>query len=140
MVKDTGCYAFSDEHITHIHINYWDKTKIGSQAQNSCKNKIDLFIFARFDNELNDSTLAYAGPRYINTETSRPIVGLVNINRNVDYSKINSKEYLQSIFIHEFTHILGFLGDYFIKYYHIAFTAKDQFNITRIYINSTKVV
>ena len=145
-VKFTYCYNFRDDDIKEISINYWDKTKIGDEANNnsitSCTNDIDLFIFARLgkDNELSNSTLASAGPKYIDQETGRPIIGIVNINRNVDYSKINSKEYFQSIIIHEFTHILGFLGSFFKDIYHNVFTSIDKFNITRAYINSTKVV
>ena len=145
-VKETGCYYFKDEDMKDIDIHYWDKTKIGTEAFNNsittCSNNIDLFIFARFGkgNELSNLTLAKAGAKYLDFETGRPIIGLVNINRNVDYSKINSKEYFQSIIIHEFTHILGFSGYFFTNFYHNAFTTIDKFNITRTYINSTKVV
>ena len=74
--KETGCYTFTDEDITDIDINYWDKNKIGNNSIDSCSNDIDLFIYARFgkDNELSDSTLASAGPRYLDIETGRPIV------------------------------------------------------------------
>ena len=144
-VKETGCYYFTDEDIKHIGINFWDKTKIGNEAINkslsSCIIDIDLFIFSRFskDNELSNTSLAIGGPRYLAPETGRPLIGIVIINRIVDYSKINSK-YFQSIIIHEFTHILGFLGYFFKDIYHNVFTKINQFNITKAFINSTKVI
>ena len=59
------------------------------------------------------TTLANAGARYTFPDTKQPLIGVVNINTKVDYSKIKSKEYFQSIIIHEFTHILGFLDSVF---------------------------
>ena len=146
-VKTQGCYYFTDEQIKSIFINNWDKTLIGDDAYKNhsittCTLDIDLFIFARFgeDGELGSSTLASAGARCLEPGTKRPILGIVNINRFVDYSKINSREYFQSIIIHEFTHILGFAGSFFENYFHNVFKKPDKYNITRIYINSTKVV
>ena len=145
-VKNSKCYSLTDEQITNININYWDKNKIGSEAKkqniNTCTNDIDLIIFARFgtDNELSYSTLASAKPLYLDVTTKRSIVGIITLNKFFDYLKINSKEFLQSLFIHEITHVLGFLKTYFYNVYHNVFTALDQYNITRTYINSTKVV
>ena len=113
-VEDTGRgYTFKDEQITGIKIPDWNKTMIGTNATgNSQELGIDLFIFGRFDHQMDPYTLANAGPRYSDSISHRPIIGVVNINTNVNYSKINSKDYFQSIIIHEFTHILGFLKSY----------------------------
>ena len=145
-VKNPKCYTLSDNQIMNIDINYWDKTKIGSDARkkniSTCTNDIDLIVFTRFgkENELSSSILASAKARYLDVTTRRSIVGVITINKLYDYSKINSKEFLQSLIMHEITHILGFSRNYFNEIYHNVFTAIDKYNITRTYINSTKVV
>ena len=67
-------------------------------------------------------------------------MSLLNINREVDYSKQNSLEYFESIIIHEFTHILGFSNNYFTNYFHNYFTKTDSNGVQRAYINSEKVI
>ena len=134
-------YSFSDKEIKDIKIEDWNKTIVGSTANDNMKNLgIDLIIFGRIDDKMDNQTLASAGPKYSVEETGQPLIGLVNINANVNYSKINSKEYFQSIVIHELTHILGFLSSYFTKYYHNIFNRTDENGIMRFYINSSKVL
>ena len=141
-VEDTGRgFKFTDSDIERIEIPDWNKTMIGTNAiGNSQELGIDLFILGRFDNEMDPHTLATAGPSYSDGSSHRPIVGVVNINSNVNYSLIHSKEYFQSIIIHEFTHILGFLQGYFTNYYHNIFNRTDEYGLVRYYINSSKVL
>ena len=70
----------------------------------------DLLIFPRIANEdeLDKSVLANASPLELEYKTKRPNIGLVNINPNIDFSLGNSIDFLESILLHEFTHILGF--------------------------------
>ena len=87
-------YTFSDEQITNLYIEDWNKTMIGTNAIGDTYTLgIDLFIFGRFDDEMENTTLANAGARYMVEETGQPLIGVVNININVNYSKINSQEY-----------------------------------------------
>ena len=124
--KPKYSYIFTDDDIMEISIDDWNKTMIGSNAMGDMTSLgIDLIIFGKFDDEMGDSTLASAGPFYMDPDTARPLVGIIYINTRVNYSKINSEEYFQSIIIHEFTHILGFLGGYFESYYHNIFTKID---------------
>ena len=142
-VRIAGCYIFTDQHIKRISINYWDKTKFGTEAAiqgiSTCTLDIDLIIFAKIE-QFDPSTLALGAAQYVETNTRRPVVGLLYINSLVDYSKINSKEYFQSIIIHELTHVLGFSGTFFENVYHNIFKATDKFNINRTYLNSSKVI
>ena len=134
-------FSFTDKNIYDILINDWNKTMVGTNAiGNMAELGIDLIIFGRFDDKMDEYTLASAGPRYMVKETNQPLIGVVNINTNVNYSKIHSKEYFQSIIIHEFTHILGFLQFYFQEYFHIIFIKVDEYGLTRYYINSEKVL
>ena len=133
--------TFTDEEILNINITDWNKSMIGSHSMDNPLNLgIDLFIFGRFDENMEKSTLASAGARYTDSETKQPLVGVVNINTKVNYSKINSKDYFQSIIIHEFTHILGFLKGYFTDHYNNIFNRTDENGLVRYYINSPKVL
>ena len=134
-------YSFTDEEIKKIEINYWNKTVIGSGATNNIKTLgIDLIIFGRFNESMDESTLASAGMKYYVNETGQPLVGVININLKANYSKINSKNYFESIVLHEFTHILGFSQDQLKTFTHNIFNKVDKYGINRSYINSSKVL
>ena len=136
-------YIFYDEQLKDIHINYWNTSKIGNTSKNGFSEQgIDFMLFVRFGNksEMGDSVLASAGARYLERDTGQPLIGIVNINRDVDYSKNNSLNYFESIIIHEFTHALGFANNFFTKYFHNIFKKIDDSGIERVYINSSKVV
>jgi len=136
-------WGFYDEQIERISINKWNKSLIGNETSKGMIDlDIDLFIFARFDDKehMGELTLASAGARYLEPGNGKPLIGVVNINREVDYSKENSLQYFEGIIIHEFTHILGFSNNYFTNYFHNVFSKVDDFRINRTYINSTKVV
>jgi hypothetical protein len=83
-------YSFTDEEIKNIKIDDWNKTMIGNNSIGNSKTlDIDLFIFGRVDNQMNPLHLASAGPRYLVQETGQPLVGVVNINTNVN-TQINN--------------------------------------------------
>ena len=65
---------------------------------------------------MEEEILASSYSPIIDSKTGHSIVGIVYINKNVDYSQENAQEYFQSIIIHEFTHILGFNPDHFYYY------------------------
>ena len=133
-------YKCNDDKITDFYIKNWNKTMIGTNAISDSKSLgIDLFIFGRFDKELDDSIIASASIIDWDKDGNRPIMGVVIINPNIDYSKINSQEYFQSIMLHELTHILGFNGPYFQYFIH-NFNKKDVNGTTRYYINSQRVL
>ena len=139
-------YYFTDEQIISLSIQKWDNSKIGNNAKSEEKgffeNDIDLYIFARFGNnsEMGESTLASAGARFLDQDTGRPLIGVVNINKDVDYSKTNSQQYFEGIIIHEFTHILGFSNHFFKDIFKNILIKEDEFGIQRAYINSSKVL
>ena len=108
-------YFLSDDDIINkFEIFNWDKTKIGDEMikQNKIFGSlgIDLYIFVKIRNitELGENTLAAAVPIYIDDDTVQLSIGMVFINRDVDYSKKHSLKYFENIIIHEFTNILGF--------------------------------
>ena len=145
-VKSTSNHYFYDYQITQLDINNWDKTKIGSEL---AKQKIgmedlgiDLYIFAKFEDkaEIGENIYARAGAYYLDPLTDQPLIGIVEINKDMDFSKKNSLQFLEGIMLHEFTHILGFDNYYFTEVYHNYFTKKDAYGIERAYINSPKVV
>ena len=134
-------YTFTDQQILNINISDWNKSMIGSNALGGLYTLgIDLVIFGRFDDQMEESTLANAGARYVVPSTRQPLIGVVNINTRVNYSKINSQDYFQSIIIHEFTHILGFSNHYFTNVFNNTFSKTDEYGIIRSFINSSKVL
>ena len=90
-------YLVNDEDILNLGINNWNKTIIGSDNKYGFISfGIDLVIFASFKNktELGENTLANAGAIFFASEEDgkRPIAGIVNINREVDYTKSKAKQ------------------------------------------------
>ena len=107
----------------------------------------DLVIFPRLadEGELPDLTLANAGAIELDIITSRPVIGIVNINRNLDFSIVNSIDYLESILLHEFTHILGF--SYSLFYYFpgginetVFYKNDKRLRLNRTYVKTKKLV
>ena len=107
----------------------------------------DLVIFPRMgiESEFSDSTLATAVAIEIDQTIFRPIFGIVNINPNIDFSVGNSDKYLESILLHEFTHILGFASSLF--YYFpgrlnqtIFFREDKRLGLNRTYLKTKKLV
>ena len=120
-------YTFTDDQIKNLKIDDWNKTMFGTGAEGDMVSKdIDLIIFGRFDDQMSESTLASAGPRFVDQANGRPIVGVVNINSKIEYSQLNSEYALSTTLLHEFTHILGFLKDYFEEQYHNIFNKTDE--------------
>ena len=142
----TKNYKITDDQILNIGIKNWNKAIIGTDACN--KNRtfltlgIDLVIFIRFEDEevFGVGNLASASPYYIDSNDGHPLIGLTIINKDANFTKIKSKEYFESIIIHEFTHILGFSNYYFTTLFKNIFSKEDKHGILRFYINSTKVV
>jgi hypothetical protein len=72
------------------------------------------------ENNSSESYVAYCGPAIIDTLTLRPIMGLMSWNMN--YTDLKSltdssfEGYVEAA-IHEITHGLGFIDEYFSKFY-----------------------
>ena len=121
--QDLDINLGDDELFDILGINYWDKEKFGTEPYEKgitlFSLDIDLVIFGKFE-EMEEGVLAAATPAFINRVTGQPLVGMVYINKNVSYlSNINFQEYLQSIILHEFTHVLGFTQFIFQEYFDI---------------------
>ena len=132
-----------DEDLTDLEITKWDKTKFGDDAFTNNRVSlnsldIDLVIVGKIY-EVDPLILASAGARKLN-DLYRPFLGIVYINKNVDYSMGKMKEYLDTTMIHEFTHILGFEHNFFVNYYKNIYYEKDSLGVERAYINSAKVL
>ena len=139
-------YNFFDSDLRFFNINYWEKEKFGDDARNKnislLSMEIDLVIFSRFENLGNleeGGTLATAGPIFIVNETHQPIAGRVNINPEINFSKKGIKEYLNSLLIHELTHVLGFSDSYF-NYFNFNFSKIDKYGIKRFYLKSPQLI
>ena len=145
-VKQVKNYVFSDKDLTDINITKWDPSLIGNETIKRDIGMydlgIDLYLFVRFKdkNEMGENVLASAGAYYVDPSSYQPLLGIVNINREVDYSKINSLRYLEGILVHELTHVLGFSNYYFVKIMKSCYQATDSNGIKKYYINSIKLL
>jgi len=139
-------YKFIDEQILLIGIKNWNKTIIGTDAFNRNRTfltyNIDLIIFVRFgeEGELGAGEFASVIPHYIDSNDGHPLIGVAILNKDANFTKIKSKEYFESIIIHQITHFLGFSEYYFRNFFKNVFSKEDKYGILRFYINSTRVV
>ena len=146
-VKPSLCHILSATVYDNLGIKYWDKKKFGvnekTQEFTLCNSNIDLLIVPKLNNSVEiggNDILAKASPIVLNPTNGQPLLGIVYINREIDYSKKNAKDYFKSIIIHEFTHVLGFNNYFFENITHNFFSQKDKYGVNRSYINSTKVL
>ena len=141
-------YAYSvyTEDLIYMGISYWDDSKFGDRAAlkgiTTYSLNIDLVIFGRFAGieELGEYTLASASTIFSDIESGQPVVGLININKDLDYSKVHSQEYFESIVLHEITHVLGFDIYFFTYLFNNILIQKDKYGIEHYYVNSPKVI
>ena len=132
-------YKFSSDDLEQLNIEVYDETKFGEDSPGLKAQGIHLVIFGMLT-DLGTGTLATASARGFQVDDGQPYVGVVKINKNINYSLPHSEEYFQSILVHEFTHILGFSKNFFEKYYKNIYYKEDQYGIMRAYLNSPKVL
>ena len=107
-------YKFIDEQIILMGIKSWNKTIIGTNAfirnRSFVTYDIDMIIFVRFgeEGELEEGQLASVIPHYVDSSDGHPLIGIATLNKDANYTKIKSKEYFESIIMHQITHFLGF--------------------------------
>ena len=139
----TDGLQFSNDDLKDIGINSWDEMKFGDKAlDNNIDMKslgIDLVIFSTFE-EMDEDVIAAAAPVFMQSDNHQPILGIIYINDLINFTKINIGKYIESTLIHEMTHVLGFMGEFFEKYYKNIKEKKDKHGIYRQYITSSKVV
>ena len=139
-------FVFKDSDISGLKMKKWDTNLIGTKMYNQRIGMktlgIDLFLFVRFgdNDEMGVGVLASAGPAFVDSSNKQPLIGIVNINRDVDYSKTNSLRYLEGILVHELTHVLGFSSNYFNDVMGKCFKAVDSNNVEKYYLNSAKLL
>ena len=135
-------YQLEDRDFETLNITKWNTSLFGTEARIKGKSfrteNIDLVIFGKFE-DLGESTLATASARAFQNTTIRrgqPYIGVVKINKNVNYLLPNSKIYFESILVHEFTHILGFSKKFFLFFYKSLDYKNDKYGIICYYLNS----
>ena len=121
----------------NIGIYSWDRKKFGT-ILDMRMHGIDLIIFPKIAC-LGGGVVAQASLSYTQAENDQPVLGIVKINRYINFTMPNIEKYVESTLIHEFTHILGFLGLFF-NLFNMTTTKEDKYRIKRTYINSPKVV
>ena len=137
-VKPVKNHKFTDEQIRSC-INNWDTSKIGSTSRGMADLGIDLFIFVEFksNSDTGEYNLASAKTCFVDQTNGQPLLGVVKLNKDIDYSKSNSLQYFESIILHEFIHILGF-SKYYLKNYKVQ--KNNPYGEQRTFIFSQKVL
>ena len=113
-VEDYGNDIFTDLTLAFLNqckISHWNPV-----LNNNRDIPADLIILTRFADvrEFPDGVLASATPLLLYPLTNRPIVGLLTVSRSPSfYYYTNIKEYFSYVFLHELTHVLGFLEGIF---------------------------
>ena len=76
----------------------------------------DVILIPIIDSTLEEGIDAAAAACYVDLEDKRPIMGFVLLNQKYSYNKINAKDFLTMLLLHEITHILVFSDDLFDYY------------------------
>ena len=112
--------------------------KKDEESQNLVQIGYDLYIFPNFG-ELN--SMGSWGIYYKDTN-KRPIVTKMTLSTKFNFDKNGSAKYLDVLFLHYFTHLLGFSGTYIKENFpeNPYLIKKDKFGVERHYITSKKVI
>ena len=138
-VKPVKNYKFTAKQLQTC-IEHYDTSKIGN-SQGMVDAQVDLFIFVKFKNhqDIGNNHLASAKICFVDSITKQPLMGIITINKNIDYSKTNSLQYFESIILHELIHILGFSKYHFTNVL-TKITKNNAYNEETTYIASEKVL
>ncbi|CAK72834.1 unnamed protein product (macronuclear) [Paramecium tetraurelia] len=128
----------------------YPKSIFGFTISNELKQKeydADLVLFINVENSDSETYLAYCGPAVYDELTLRPIFALVSWN--IYYSKLS--EMTDSLFennvetaVHEIIHGLGFVDDYFFRYYDSvtgeSYNTSNSYTVSKvIYLSTPRV-
>ena len=107
-VKRIGKIKFSDNDLAVLDL---DSNKIDPKLLPSGEGiETDLVIIPKFLE--NNSIICLGKPLIFDSSSKRPIGGILSINKYLP-EKENIENYLESIILHQFTHILGFKYELF---------------------------
>ena len=111
MVKPMNKIKFSDSDLLSLEIG---SNNIDQNLCYTCPGiSTDLVVIPKFID--NDSIIAKGKPIILDPSTKRPIGAILLINKILPKTE-NNQNYLESIFLHQFTHILGFTYEMFDKF------------------------
>ena len=106
-VNNTEKIHFSDSELVKLEIN---SNQINSSLTSGQGIDADLIVIPKFIE--SNSIMALGKPVIFDSVSRRPIGAILSINKNLQTIE-NSEIYLESIILHQFTHILGFLDSLF---------------------------
>ena len=98
-----SCYNFNEDFLDEYGFYYWDRDKFGIYKYknyfNTCDYNIDLLIVTRFFNKNEkDTSIIKSSILYVREQNGQPIVGSLKINKDFDFSKNNTKNFLNIFF------------------------------------------
>ena len=95
----------------------WGFSNINEDITDSSKGiNTDLLVLVKSDSDHNFIYTGNSDIKYMDPITKRPIVRIIEIDTSFDFKYENGDQYMKTLILHKFTHILGFLYDYFDNY------------------------
>ena len=86
----------------------------------------DIILVPLIDPTLEKGIEAAAFSCFILGPVNRPVMGVVLLNQNYSYNKVNAEEYLVKLLLHEITHILVFSPSLFDLYLYPGEVTKNK--------------
>ena len=128
--------------LKRLGINKWNeayiKNKVAQENIGMFNNYIHYIIMSKFgDASQMGKTIASAEPIVFDSECLQPLIGIITLNPSIHYSELN-ENYLITVMMHEFTHLLGF-HKIVLERYGLISSSTDQYGIIHHYINSENV-
>ena len=125
----------------------WGLKDVDSELKENNGVDKDLVVFIKLMTIYSQSVYeATFEQKYIDQESKRPIVGIIILNA---FLKFDSVQYLKILFLHQFTHILGFYNETFLNFKDvngdiskilIKTDSDKRSKVPRTYIHSQKVI
>ena len=134
--------VIENEILNKLGIQSWNETLIKSsiiyETNGQYSNNIHYIIMFKFGNgETMGKTISSAEPIIFEPECKQPMIGIVTLNPNIDYSNL-PESYLEIVMFHEFTHLIAFHKT-ILQNYDLINTITDSEGTVHHYIKSNNV-
>jgi len=140
-ISGANTYQFSAKEIDNAQLGF-SSSQVPKLIYNSKTWDADVILVPLIDSSLGYSVDAAAYPAFLDHKTFRPILGVILLGTNYNFTRRNSQRFMGMLLLHEISHILGFnnnLFDYFIGVSNPTFTAIIN-GVTRTLLRTPKVL
>ena len=131
MIIYTSSIYFSNDWLDEWGLTYWNTEIFEKEGESFVELDIyNFFIFFKFS-----STIRGDASSKIVLSTTNPEAGVITINDHMEQSKLNNKDYLTNLMLHQFIHLLGFhISDDYSEFDSLIVEETDDDGKTHYYI------